>query len=111
MGDAHVLIATPGRLQDLADRKLVKLDGVKIFVLDEADPMLDMFDFSHPSLLHPSVPDAPVDRLDAGKIAAVLTHEDEVRNWFSWPIARQMISELIAAGRLIHPVSGWLAAR
>ena len=40
--DAHILIATPGRLQDLADRKLVKLDGVKIFVLDEADRMLDM---------------------------------------------------------------------
>jgi phospholipase C len=26
-----------------------------------ADPMLDMFDFGHPSLLHPTVPDAPVD--------------------------------------------------
>jgi superfamily II DNA/RNA helicase len=42
VGDAHVLIATPGRLQDLADRRLVKLDGVKILVLDEADRMLDM---------------------------------------------------------------------
>jgi hypothetical protein len=46
-----------------------------------------------------------------GVRAAVLTHEDEVRNWFSWPIARQMISELVAAGRLVHPVSGWLAVR
>jgi phospholipase C len=26
-----------------------------------ADPMLDMFDFSHPSLLHPAIPDAPID--------------------------------------------------
>jgi phospholipase C len=26
-----------------------------------ADPMLDMFDFSKPSLLHPTVPDAPID--------------------------------------------------
>ncbi len=42
VGDAHVLIATPGRLQDLADRKLVRLDGVRILVLDEADRMLDM---------------------------------------------------------------------
>ena len=39
---AHVLIATPGRLQDLMDRRLVTLDAVEILVLDEADRMLDM---------------------------------------------------------------------
>jgi superfamily II DNA/RNA helicase len=39
---AHVIIATPGRLQDLVDRGLVKLDHVRILVLDEADRMLDM---------------------------------------------------------------------
>ena len=39
---AHILIATPGRLDDLVDRKLVSLRHVRIFVLDEADRMLDM---------------------------------------------------------------------
>jgi ATP-dependent RNA helicase RhlE len=39
---AHVLVATPGRLQDLADRRMVDLSGIRILVLDEADRMLDM---------------------------------------------------------------------
>lgn len=39
---AEVLIATPGRLCDFIGRKLVNLSGVQMFVLDEADRMLDM---------------------------------------------------------------------
>jgi ATP-dependent RNA helicase RhlE len=39
---AHILVATPGRLEDLARRRLVKLDGIRILILDEADRMLDM---------------------------------------------------------------------
>jgi len=37
-----VLIATPGRLLDLIDQKFIHLHHLKIFVLDEADRMLDM---------------------------------------------------------------------
>jgi ATP-dependent RNA helicase RhlE len=39
---AHVLIATPGRLQDLIDRGSISVDRVRILILDEADRMLDM---------------------------------------------------------------------
>ena len=42
VGSSHILIATPGRLDDLARRELVRLDAVSILVLDEADRMLDM---------------------------------------------------------------------
>src|SRR5436190_20782336 len=37
-----ILIATPGRLLDLMDQRYVKLEQVKMLVLDEADRMLDM---------------------------------------------------------------------
>ncbi|MEP3686136.1 MAG: DEAD/DEAH box helicase, partial [Sulfitobacter dubius] len=37
-----LLIATPGRLLDLLDRRAVKLDTTTFLVLDEADQMLDM---------------------------------------------------------------------
>ena len=39
---AHVIVATPGRLEDLIARGAIRLDRIQMLVLDEADRMLDM---------------------------------------------------------------------
>jgi ATP-dependent RNA helicase RhlE len=39
---ARMIVATPGRLEDLLSRKLVDLSHIELLVLDEADRMLDM---------------------------------------------------------------------
>ena len=38
----HIVVATPGRLVDLINRKTVKLSGIQNVILDEADEMLNM---------------------------------------------------------------------
>src|SRR5947209_3385303 len=39
---AHIVVATPGRLQDLVDRRMLSIESVTVLILDEADRMLDM---------------------------------------------------------------------
>jgi ATP-dependent RNA helicase RhlE len=38
----HIVIGTPGRINDLVEQKALRLDGVSVLVLDEADRMFDM---------------------------------------------------------------------
>lgn len=40
--DPHIIVATPGRLMDFVDRKIVRLTDITAVTLDEADRMLDM---------------------------------------------------------------------
>ncbi|HEU5288122.1 MAG TPA: hypothetical protein VFV20_06955 [Candidatus Limnocylindria bacterium] len=55
--------------------------------------------------------DTALDEIIAlGVAAAVVTHEDEVRTWFTWPVERPTINALVASGKLARPASGWLAA-
>lgn len=41
-GKSDIIVATPGRLLDFVDKRLLKLDQCEIMVIDEADRMLDM---------------------------------------------------------------------
>jgi translation initiation factor 4A len=36
----HILVGTPGRVHDMINRRALRLDNIKIFVIDEADEML-----------------------------------------------------------------------
>ena len=99
VGAAHVLIATPGRLQDLVERGLVSLGGVGILVLDEADRMLDM---GFQPQVDRIVRELPKDRqtmffsatLDGvvGRIAEVYTR-DPVRHEVAGDDARAVVEE------------------
>lgn len=37
---AHIIVGTPGRVSDMINRKILRTDKIKMFVLDEADEML-----------------------------------------------------------------------
>ncbi len=39
---AHIIVATPGRLMDMMERKVVRIQAIRFVVLDEADEMLNM---------------------------------------------------------------------
>ncbi|HEY8583125.1 MAG TPA: DEAD/DEAH box helicase [Capillimicrobium sp.] len=85
---AHIIVATPGRLEDLLQRRAFSLSDVGILVLDEADRMLDM---GFRPVVDRIVAQCPADRQtlffsatldgEAGKIAEAYT-EDPARHEF-----------------------------
>jgi superfamily II DNA/RNA helicase len=83
---AHLVVATPGRLEDLLARRAISLRGIRVLVLDEADRMLDM---GFRPAVDRLVAQCPADRQtlffsatldgEAGRIAAAYT-DDPVRH-------------------------------
>lgn len=56
-------------------------------------------------------PSAALDELVIlGVRAAVVTHQEEIKQWFSWPITTSSLDRLVQSGRLMRPGPGWVAA-
>jgi superfamily II DNA/RNA helicase len=78
---AHILVATPGRLEDLLERGAVRIDRISVLILDEADRMLDMGFRPAVDRIVAKTPrkrqtlflSATLDG-DAGRVAAAYTH-------------------------------------
>jgi hypothetical protein len=45
-----------------------------------------------------------------GVRAAVVTHQEEIKTWYSWPVPASAITRLVNSGRLSAPGPGWVAA-
>jgi ATP-dependent RNA helicase RhlE len=79
---SHIIVATPGRLEDLLQRRAFSLKAIEILVLDEADRMLDM---GFRPAVDRIVAQCPDDRQtlffsatlegEAGRVAATYTHD------------------------------------
>src|SRR4051794_6148670 len=84
---AHIVVATPGRLEDLIARRALSLKRVRMLVLDEADRMLDM---GFRPVIDRIVAQCPRDRQtlffsatldgEAGRIASEYTRPDAARH-------------------------------
>jgi ATP-dependent RNA helicase RhlE len=71
---AQIVIATPGRLCDFLDRKLVNLSTVRFLVLDEADRMLDMGFLPALRVILKAMPPAPQTLFFSATIETSVAH-------------------------------------
>jgi superfamily II DNA/RNA helicase len=99
-GGVEAIIATPGRLIDLVDRKEVELNGLEIVVVDEADRMADMgflpqvewllrhVDNQHQTLLFSATLDGVVDGL--------------IKRYQHDPVYHEVVSATVTVDAMLH---------
>jgi superfamily II DNA/RNA helicase len=98
---ADIIIATPGRLIDLGDRGVLRVEALDVLVLDEADRMADMGfmpqvewvlrrinERPHQTLLFSATLDGAVDRL--------------VKRYLTDPVFHEVVSDSQTVSRMVH---------
>jgi ATP-dependent RNA helicase RhlE len=113
---AHLLVATPGRLEDLMARGAVSLANIRMLVLDEADRMLDMgfraavdrIVRACPSSRQTLFFSATLDG-DAGRAAAAYTRDPVRHEHAPPPTARAAVAHRFVAVEHEHKLSALIA--
>jgi ATP-dependent RNA helicase RhlE len=121
---AHIIVATPGRLEDLIARGAVRLGRVKVMALDEADRMLDM---GFRPVVDRIVAQVPRERQtlflsatlegEAGRIAQEYTHDARRHDHAPKADAHEIEHRFLAVAHedkldsLVHALSGADAGR
>ena len=99
---ADLLIATPGRLIDLLDRKAVQLGETRFLVLDEADQMLDMGFIHALRRIAPLLPAERQTMLFSATMPKLMA--DLARDYLSDPIRVEVARPGLAADKITQSV-------
>ena len=97
---ADIVIATPGRLIDLVDRKACSLADVALVVLDEADRMVDMGFLPQVEWLLRHIPDTRQVLLFSATLDGAVDHI--VRRDLHDPVRHEVASTTITVEEMIH---------
>jgi superfamily II DNA/RNA helicase len=97
---AEVIVATPGRLIDLQDRKAVSYEQVRIVVLDEADQMGDMGFMPQVEYIWRQVPDEHQSMLFSATLDGAVDHL--IRRRLTDPVRHEVASDTISVEQMEH---------
>jgi superfamily II DNA/RNA helicase len=97
---ADIVVATPGRLIDLIERKEIRLDAIEVIVLDEADRMADMGFLPQVEWIMRKVPDNRQTLL----FSATLDREVDVlvRRYMRDPVLHEVVPETQDVDEMLH---------